>query len=112
LNLPHCLSKSAKSLLTSLLNRNPSKRIGAGPRGAEEIKEHLFFKDIDWNKVYNKEYKVPEPHIRNIKQNNPMAASIFDDLGVIDDNRLPGWSFIHYGASEVIPSYSASLQMN
>jgi len=30
------------------LNRNPSKRLGAGPDGAEEIKKHPFFRDIDW----------------------------------------------------------------
>jgi hypothetical protein len=47
--------------------------MGAGPRGAEEIKEHDFFKEIDWKKVYNKEYKVPKPHIRNVKHQNPMA---------------------------------------
>jgi serine/threonine protein kinase len=56
LKLPSSLSKSAKSLLTSLLNRNPQKRIGSGPRGAEDIKEHEFFKNINWMKVYNKEY--------------------------------------------------------
>jgi len=73
LKLPSCLSKSAKSLLSSLLNRNPQRRIGAGFRGAEEIKEHEFFKDIDWVKVYNKEYKVPKPHIKRVMLNNPMA---------------------------------------
>jgi len=34
-----------------------------------------------------------------------MAQSILNDLSVIDDNKLPGWSFIHYGASEVVPSF-------
>ena len=34
-----------------------------------------------------------------------MAQSIFDDLGQLDDNRIPGWSFIHYGASEIVPSF-------
>ena len=66
LKLPSTLSKSIKSLLTSLLQRNPSKRLGSGPRGADEIKEHEFFREIDWNKLYNKEYRVPKPHIRNI----------------------------------------------
>ena len=52
LKLPNFLPRSAKSLLSSLLNRNPSQRIGAGPRGADEIKEHEFFKGLDWDKVY------------------------------------------------------------
>jgi hypothetical protein len=46
------------------------------------------------------------PHIRNVQLNNPMAQSILDDLGALDDNSLPGWSFIHYGASEVVPSHT------
>lgn len=100
------MSNPAKSLLSSLLDRNPQRRIGSGPRGAEDIKEHEFFREIDWERVYNREYEVPLPHIRNIQSSNPMCASILDDLGNFDDNRLPGWSFIHYGASEVVPSYS------
>jgi hypothetical protein len=35
-----------------LLIKNPHKRLGAGPRDAEEIKEHPFFKGINWDKVY------------------------------------------------------------
>jgi hypothetical protein len=33
------------------LSKNPNKRLGAGIRDAEEIKEHEFFKDINWNDV-------------------------------------------------------------
>jgi len=46
--------------------RDPQRRIGSGPRGAEEIKEQEFFKGIDWKRVYNKEYPVTKPHIRNV----------------------------------------------
>jgi classical protein kinase C alpha type len=31
-----------------LLNRNPYKRLGAGKRDADEIKEHPFFATIVW----------------------------------------------------------------
>jgi len=30
------------------------KRLGAGARGSEEIKEHEFFRDINWDDVYQK----------------------------------------------------------
>jgi len=33
-----------------------------------------------------------------------MAQSIFEDLVPSENNKLPGWSFIHFGASEVVPS--------
>jgi hypothetical protein len=42
-----------------LLERNPERRLGCGPLGAEEIKRHAFFEGIDWLKLYNKEYNPP-----------------------------------------------------
>ncbi len=31
-----------------LLERSPKKRLGSGPEGADEIKKHPFFSNIDW----------------------------------------------------------------
>ena len=45
------MSADARNLIVNLLNRNPSKRLGAGQDGADEIKRHQFFIDIDWDKV-------------------------------------------------------------
>ena len=45
------MSAEAKSIIVHLLNRNPSKRRGAGADGADEIKRHPFFDGIDWNAV-------------------------------------------------------------
>ena len=42
------MSEEAKSIILALLNRNPSRRLGAGLRDADYIKEHSFFKGIDW----------------------------------------------------------------
>jgi hypothetical protein len=33
------------------MNRNPYKRLGAGKRDSEEIKEHPFFVSINWTEV-------------------------------------------------------------
>lgn len=41
-------STHAVSLLSGLLVKNPAKRLGCGPRGIQEIKEHPFFGSIDW----------------------------------------------------------------
>lgn len=43
------------------------KRLGAGPRDAEEIKEHEFFSDINWDDVSNRKLKPPKPEIRDLK---------------------------------------------
>jgi len=56
-----------------LLIRNPNKRLGSGSRGAEEIKEHPFFKNIDWDKVQKKGYRVPPPHIRHVASDETFA---------------------------------------
>lgn len=46
---PEDMSDDAKSLIKGLLKRNVAHRLGAGPTDAEEIKEHPFFSDIDWD---------------------------------------------------------------
>ena len=60
LKLPSYLSEESRSLLISLLNRNPNKRLGSGKKGSEEIKEHAFFKELNWEEVIQKKVKVPK----------------------------------------------------
>jgi serine/threonine protein kinase len=48
LYIPDYITDDAKNLLRGLLQRDPKKRLGGGNRDAEEIKEHTFFKDIDF----------------------------------------------------------------
>ena len=43
-------SNEATSLLTNLLERDPSRRIGS-VQDAEEIMMHPFFEDVNWNLV-------------------------------------------------------------
>lgn len=40
---PQEMSAVAKDLIQHLLMKDPKKRLGCGPRDADEIKEHLFF---------------------------------------------------------------------
>uniref|UniRef100_A0A452IZ31 Ribosomal protein S6 kinase n=1 Tax=Gopherus agassizii TaxID=38772 RepID=A0A452IZ31_9SAUR len=57
LGMPQFLSPEAQSLLRMLFKRNPANRLG--PDGVEEIKRHLFFSTIDWNKLYRREIHPP-----------------------------------------------------
>jgi serine/threonine protein kinase len=52
------MNPEAASLIKSLLERNPSNRIGF-KRGFEEIKEHPWCKDIDWQLVKDKKMTPP-----------------------------------------------------
>ncbi|XP_077981397.1 microtubule-associated serine/threonine-protein kinase 3-like isoform X2 [Glandiceps talaboti] len=41
--------EDAQDMITTLLQRNPLERLGAG--GAYEIKEHMFYSGLDWNSL-------------------------------------------------------------
>jgi len=64
LKLPRSISTEAKNLMVSLLNRNPTKRLGAGPEGAQEIMKHPFFNKINWDDVVHKRTDPPKPRLR------------------------------------------------
>ncbi|KAM9645129.1 ribosomal protein S6 kinase-like 1 [Trichechus inunguis] len=51
LQLPEWLSHPAASLLTELLQFDPSQRLGAGGGGVSKLKSHPFFSTIQWNKL-------------------------------------------------------------
>ncbi|CAF5077608.1 unnamed protein product, partial [Rotaria socialis] len=42
------MTNEMRTLLEGLLQRDVDKRLGCMGRIAEEVKEHPFFKDIDW----------------------------------------------------------------
>jgi serine/threonine protein kinase len=63
LELPGSLSTQAKSIIVSLLNRNPAKRLGCGFGGMQEIKCHEFFNCIDWEEVILRKLAVSRPKL-------------------------------------------------
>lgn len=96
LKIPKGLSNEAKDLIKLLLNRDPHKRLGASKRDAAEIKEHIFFRETDWEGFNNKTIKAPE--VRPIKR---VAKGVTLDrmFGKLENEeiqapRLDGWSFI------------------
>jgi hypothetical protein len=53
-------SKNLKDLLSKLLEKDPSKRLGSPEMGGvNSIKCHPFFHKVDWNKALNREMKPP-----------------------------------------------------
>lgn len=51
LRFPEYFCDEAKDLIDRLLDVDPSKRPGAGPDGYASLKNHPFFKGIDWDNL-------------------------------------------------------------
>ena len=75
--MPNYLSKNAKSILLSLLNKDPTKR-----PTMNQLKKDPYFEGIDWEKLAAKKYKPPmklgKPD-KSISGQKEDLASIFHD---------------------------------
>jgi serum/glucocorticoid-regulated kinase 2 len=56
---PKNFSPSVKDLLSGLFIKDPEKRLGAGPEGAKDIKNHQWFSGMNWDALMNKKIKPP-----------------------------------------------------
>ncbi|KAK9459605.1 kinase-like domain-containing protein [Lipomyces oligophaga] len=102
LRFPEEMDKDARSLLTGLLNRDPNKRLGAN--GAEEIKNHKFFAEIDWKKLLGKKYPPPfKPSVASATDTSnfdteftnevPTDSVVNDYLSESIQRQFGGWTY-------------------
>ena len=83
-------TRDARHLLIGLLQKNPKKRLGSGHRDFDEIKEHIFFDQIDWDDLLNKRIEPPfnpmvrdETDLTNIDKafkDEPLPASVVNPI--------------------------------
>jgi len=94
LRFPPHVSENARSLITELLQRDPKKRLGSGSQGAKEIELHPFFESINWEKLYNREYKPPfNPNVNgalDLKNFDPQFLNEPVPKSLIDESDRPG----------------------
>jgi serum/glucocorticoid-regulated kinase 2 len=83
LRFPPFLTESCKNLITALLNRDPSKRLGSKD-GFRDIQDHPFFASIDWNKLLAKDIDVPyKPKVKSDQDTSNFDAT-FTSEPVVD----------------------------
>ena len=80
--IPDYVSDEAQDLITKLLIINPLKRLGYGEDGAYKIKQHPYFKGINWDDAWN--LKLKPPFIPNLS--NETDLKYFDNM--ITDEKL------------------------
>ncbi|XP_065845039.1 RAC-gamma serine/threonine-protein kinase-like [Oscarella lobularis] len=81
---PDRCGERARSILSGLLEKDPTKRLGGSQRDAEEIMEHVFFSEVNWDDVYDK--KVPVLFVPEVKAdvNDQVIPQEFKD-DTVDD---------------------------
>ncbi|PFH52697.1 hypothetical protein AMATHDRAFT_139750 [Amanita thiersii Skay4041] len=83
------ICEDGKQFVKGLLNRNPKHRLGA-QRDAEELKEHSFFKTIDWKALALKQVTPPfKPIVESDESTNNFdpeftSADIESDIANMD----------------------------
>ena len=69
-----------------MMQTAPEKRLGSGPTGAEEIKQHKWFAALDWNALEEKQLAAPlVPTVTD-----PLDTSNFDEFENQDAPPFPG----------------------
>jgi len=62
---PSAMSEDARDIIAGLCNTDVSKRLGNMKGGAQAVKSHPWFKDINWDDLYHRKMQGPiVPHLR------------------------------------------------
>ncbi|KYR01199.1 cAMP-dependent protein kinase [Tieghemostelium lacteum] len=87
----------AKDLIKRLLTADRTRRLGALRDGAQDVKNHRWFVDINWDDLYQRKYKGPfVPNIQH--QGDSSNFEYYDEEPMIDDPPPPDFvdPYAHY----------------
>ncbi|KAF0741790.1 ribosomal protein S6 kinase beta-2-like, partial [Aphis craccivora] len=84
LEIPLYVSIEASDLLSKLLERQISSRLGSGLNESEEIKDHCFFQQIDWKEIINRTCKAPYIPLLNGEDDTTQFHSMYTEQLPVD----------------------------
>lgn len=86
-SFPDGFDSQARELVERLLVLDPSKRLGSGPSGIEEIRSHAFFAGVDFPRLFTR----PPPKLESGLVGPPaptIQRDLFAELGLDDVNEM------------------------
>ena len=83
---PSYMDDKAKDLISKLLEMDPNKRLGNAENGWEDVKNHPYFEDVDWEKA--KEKKLTPPFFPKIENEEDIKyfEKTFTDEPIYNDS--------------------------
>lgn len=107
------LSTEGRNFVKGLLNRNPKHRLGA-THDAQELKNHLFFADIDWHALALKNLVPPfKPRLKSeIDTSNfdPEFTNALNGAGSLNARAAALASGIDNGTTPLSPTMQANFK--
>ena len=103
-DFPEDMSLAAISIVMQLLMKNPTKRLGSNS-SIDKIRQHPFFKGIDWQALREKRVKPPEKEmVAKIPEedNHGFSKVLKEDNAPSINNQdlFQGFSFVNYGVKQ------------
>jgi len=72
---PVSLSRECQDLISRLLHKDPKQRLGSGKGDVEEIKKHLWFKEINWDDLLLKKVDPPyKPAVKSVMDTSNFSS--------------------------------------
>jgi classical protein kinase C beta type len=104
---PDFVQQPARQLITAFLNRDPTKRLGVGKSGEEDIRKHAYFATVNWEKLEKRQIEPPFlPTVKGKKEANnfdnefteakvDMTPPNASTIAQIDPAAFRGFSFVN-----------------
>ncbi|CCE64083.1 hypothetical protein TPHA_0G02480 [Tetrapisispora phaffii CBS 4417] len=103
LRFPEGFDSDAKSLLIGLLSRDPKRRLGYN--SPDEIKNHPFFNNLSWNRLWLKAYIPPfKPSVSSLidtsnfdqefTKEKPVDSVVDEFLSNSVQQQFGGWTYV------------------